>query len=223
MRMISERKRRRRLWRSALFVFLLFVLTCFAIPASRRHVLRTAGWALVAPDLHVQSADVIVVAIDVQGAGTLEAADLVHQGVSRRVAVFDDPPTASDREFIRRGLPYDDRAAISDAQLHMLGVQDVERIPRYTSGSEQEGLMLPGWALQHGYHSVVLVTSTDHSRRLARIMRRATRDRDVRIVVLPSRYSNFDPDRWWATRYGARTEIIEGEKLLLDFVRHPLS
>ncbi len=199
------------------------MLAVFAAPVSRRSVLRAAGQALVTPDPHVQTADVVVVAIDVQGAGTLEAADLVRQGVSNRVAVFDDPPTAADEEFIRRGLPYDDRAAISNRQLHLLGVQTVERIPRYTSGSEQEGTILPGWCEQHDYHSVVLVTSTDHSRRLARIMRRATRDEGVRIVVVPSRYSNFDPDRWWTTRYGVRTEIIEMEKLVLDVVRHPFS
>ncbi len=105
----------------------------------------------------------------------------------------------------------------------MLGVQNVERIPRYTSGSEQEGTILPGWCLKHDYHSVVLVTSADHSRRLARIMRRATRNDGVSIVVLPSQYSNFKPDRWWRTRSGARTEIIETEKLALDVVRHPFS
>ncbi len=110
--MVPGRRPRRRAWHWILLLVLLLMLAGFAVPASRRHILRAAGRALVASDPHVQSADVVVVAIDAQGAGTLEAADLVHQGVSRRVAVFDDPPTAADQEFIRRGLPYDDRAAI---------------------------------------------------------------------------------------------------------------
>ena len=221
MSALSERRPRR--WRWIVLGLALAILTIFAVPGSRRSLLRAAGYALAVPDPLIHSADVVVVAIDAQGAATLEAADLIHQGVSSRVAVFADPPTAADQEFIRRGLPYDDRAAISDTQLHMLGVQSVERIPRYTSGSEQEGRILPGWCRQHGYHSAILVTSTDHARRLARIMRRATRKQDLRIVVVPSRYSNFKPDQWWKTRYGARTEIIEMEKLLLDLVRHPLS
>lgn len=223
MKMVPGRRARGWARHWILLAFLVSMLAVFASPVSRHSVLRAAGQVLVAPDPHVQSADVVVVAIDAQGAGTLEAADLVHQGVSRRVAVFDDPPTAADQEFIRRGLPYDDRAAISDTQLHLLGVQSVERIPRYTSGSEQEGTILPGWCAQHGYRSVVLATSTDHSRRLARIMRRATRNDGLSIAVVPSRYSNFDPDSWWTTRAGARTEIIEMEKLALDVVRHPFS
>jgi hypothetical protein len=204
-------------------ILLALVLLVLAVPTSRRHWLRATGWALVGPNPHVRSADVIVVAIDVQGAGTLEAADLVHEGVSTRVAVFEDPPTESDREFIRRGLPYDDRAAISETQLHMLGVQNVERIPRSVSGSEQEGQILPSWCQRRGYHSAVLVVAADHSRRIGRIIRRATRDRPVTIAVLSSRYSNFNPDSWWTSRYGARTEIIEFEKLVLDVARHPFS
>jgi hypothetical protein len=32
-----------------------------------------------------------------------------------------------------------------------------------------------------------------------------------------------DPDRWWETRRGVRTEIVELQKLLLDVVLHPMS
>jgi hypothetical protein len=45
----------------------------------------------------------------------------------------------------------------------------------------------------------------------------------VRVTVQAERYSNFDPDRWWETRTGIRTEIIELEKLVLDVVLHPFS
>jgi len=31
-----------------------------------------------------------------------------------------------------------------------------------------------------------------------------------------------DPGRWWETRDGVRTEIIEFQKLLLDLIRHPI-
>jgi hypothetical protein len=43
------------------------------------------------------------------------------------------------------------------------------------------------------------------------------------VAVRAARYSNFDPDRWWETRTGVRTEIIELEKLSLDVVLHPMS
>ena len=45
----------------------------------------------------------------------------------------------------------------------------------------------------------------------------------MRVMVQAERYSGFDPDRWWQTRGGIRTAIIELEKLVLDVVLHPFS
>jgi len=171
----------------------------------------------------IKSADVIVVAIDAGGAGTLEAADLVHNGVANRVAVFDDPPSSVDREFLRRGLPYDDRGATAARQLHLLGIENIEPIPRATTGSEQEGEILPGWCEEHGYHTAVLVTSSDHSRRLNRILRRSMHGDELRVIVRGSRYSKFNPDSWWKSRDEVRDGIFEFQKLILDLVQHPLS
>jgi hypothetical protein len=64
------------------------------------------------------------------GAGALEAADLMQSGIATRVAVFADPPSAEDHEFLRRGLPYEDGAARQIRRLRSLGVTDVVQIPR---------------------------------------------------------------------------------------------
>jgi len=216
---VSRFRIRRWHWLVVATLWLSILAVC--VPGSRRYILRSAGRLIVADQPSVESADIIVVAIDADGAGTLEVADLVHRGVSDRVAVFDDPPSSVDREFIRRGLPYEDRAAISTRQLQSLGIRNIEQIPRGVSGSEQEGEILPCWCDRHGYHSVVLVTLSDHSRRLNRILRRSLRDHQINITVQSSLYSEFNPDTWWKTRGGVRDGIVEGEKLLLDVIRHP--
>ena len=144
-------------WALTLLVVVLAGVATIAVPAIRTPVLRTAGWALVVDD-PVEPADMIVVTTDAGGAGVLEAADLVHRGIATRVAVFADPPDDVDREFIRRGVPYEDAAARSIRQLRSLGVTTIEQNPRLVAGTEDEGRVLPGWCDQHRFRSVVVVS-----------------------------------------------------------------
>lgn len=209
-------------WARILAVTVLAGAIVVGIPAIRAPILRAAGWALVVDDA-VEPADVIVVAADADGAGVLEAADLVHSGIATRVAVFADPPDSVDREFIRRGVAYEDAAARSARQLRSLGVTAIEQIPRAVAGTEAESRALRAWCDQHQVRSVVVVSTADHSRRLRRVLRRSMKGHETRVTVRPARHSAFDPDRWWETRDGIRTQIIELEKLLLDVMRHPIS
>jgi uncharacterized SAM-binding protein YcdF (DUF218 family) len=208
-------------WAPILVVLVLAAFAIVAIPSLRKPVLRAAGWSLVVNE-PVASADVIVLSLDSGGAGALEAADLVQSGISRRVAVFMDPPSGVDHEFIRRGLPYEDAGARQIRQLRSLGVTDVVQISR-VDGTESEGRVLPAWCDEHQLRSIVVVATKDHSRRLRRVLDRAMKGHPTRVTVHPARYSSFDPDRWWETHGGVRTEIVELEKLLLDVVLHPMS
>jgi uncharacterized SAM-binding protein YcdF (DUF218 family) len=217
---------RRPRWVPILVVVALVAATIVAVPFVREPLLRAAGWALVINE-PIAPADIIVVSGDSGGAGALEAADLVQSGIATRVAVFSDPPSGEDHEFIRRGLPYEDEAAKQIRQLKWLGVTDVVQIPRTEAateaGTEGEGQALPPWCDQHQFRSIVLVTVRDHSRRWRRVLDRVMKGHPTRVTVQPARYSKFDPDRWWKTRDGVRTEIVELEKLVLDAVLHPRS
>jgi hypothetical protein len=213
-------------WIPILVVVAFVAATIVAVPFVREPVLRAAGRALVITE-PIAPADIIVVSSDSGGAGALEAADLVQGGIAARVAVFSDPPTKEDHEFIRRGLPYEDAAARQIRQLKWLGVTDVVQIPRTEAeteaGTEGESQALPPWCDEHQFRTIVLVTTTDHSRRFRRVLGRVMKGHPTRVTVQPSRYSSFDPDHWWKTRGGVRTEITELQKLVLDAVQHPMS
>jgi hypothetical protein len=213
------KKRRRGLW---LLIVAALVAAPLAIPPLRAAALQTLGRTLVAAD-PVAAVDVIVISVDSGAAGVLEAADLVRDGVATRVAVFPEPPAPADLEFQRRGVPQDDEAARAIQQLAVLGVPGAMRIPTPVSGTQDEAAVLPGWLNQHQFHSALMVTTVDHSRRTRRVLRRALSGSPLRLSVRPSRYSAFDPETWWQSRSGLRTGIIEIQKLLLDVARHPAS
>jgi len=204
-------------------VGMMLVVACpIVIAPVRISFLRAMGRFLVATD-HLQRADVIVLSVDSDGAGVLEATDLIQEHVADRVALFADPPDSVDREFLRRGVAYHNAAAVSLGQLHDLGIDAVEVIPRTVTGTNDESRDLAAWCSEHGYRAVVFVSTLDHSRRAARILARATRGRGLNLSVRGSRYSDFDPDAWWSSRGGVRIEIVESQKLLADMLLHPFS
>ena len=207
-------------WGTPFIVLALVAGAIIAVPAVREPVLRAAGWALVV-DEPVEVADIIVISLDSGGAGALEAADLVKSSIATRVAVFTDPPSRGDLEFIRRGLPYENESARQTRQLKWLGVTDVVEIPRTEAGTDGEGQVLPRWCDHHELRSIVFVAAKDHSRRIRRMLDRVMKGRATRVVVRAARYSSFDPDRWWETRSGIRAEIVEFQKLALDYILHP--
>ena len=219
--MAAGSHRRRRL-ATATGVLLIVVALPFFFPGVRRAALRQVGALLVVSEPAVPS-DCIVIAIDARVAGALDAADLSHAGISKCVAVFADPPDEVDQEYLRRGIKPGDMAEVVTNALHELGVPKVETIALSPSGTEDEGRVLPQWAQHHNVRSILIVSTPDHSRRLERVMRRATASSPLRVTVYAARHSTFDPDNWWENRGSLRTGIVELEKLLLDVVRHPLS
>jgi uncharacterized SAM-binding protein YcdF (DUF218 family) len=203
-----------------LSIVALATVVVAGVPALRHSLLRSAGWALVAEDPPAK-ADIIVVSSDGLGAGILEAADLAHAGFANRVAIFDRPTTRMSREFARRGLQSLDLKSVYIQLLHGLGITDIALMPPVV-GTVDEGEVLQRWCAANSIHSVLFVSVTDHSRRTRRVLDRALAAHGVRVMVRYARYSEFDPDSWWQTRGGQRTEVVESQKLLVDILRHPL-
>jgi len=212
----------RRRWGRVLGV-LAFVVAAIAVTTLLREpILRGAGRALIADD-PLEPADIIVVSVSARGAGLLEAAELVRRGVSSRVAVFEELPSALDHELARRGILFESDSSRSVTSLRALGVPVVEEIPGGEGGSEAEVGAITRWSRQRKWRSIVVVSAADHSRRLRRLLHRSIGADTTRVMVRPTRNFGFDPDRWWQTREGVRTGVFELQKLLLDVVRHPLS
>lgn len=184
-------------------------------------VLRTVGRTLVWDD-PTRNADVIIVAGWDGDAGAVQAADLVRQGVAPLVAVVDEVPNPADRILMDRGIIAGGDRSWIVSLLHMLGVQHVE-VVGVATGSESEAALVTRWCAARNVRVAVVVTTPDHSHRLRRVLTRTALADRTRFIVVPSRYSGFDPQIWWKTRGGVRIGVVELEKLALDFIRHPFN
>src|SRR5947209_7398062 len=131
-----------RRWSRVLPVIILLGLTCGVV--IRRPILRTLGSTLVV-DEPIEAVDAIVAPQWAGAAGVIDAADLVHSGIARRVAILPGPPSPAERELTRRGIPYQDEATDLVQLLRSLGVADIEVIPDPASGTETEGQVLLSW------------------------------------------------------------------------------
>ncbi len=214
--------RARRWGIASCITLLVFAGALAGLPDTRTMMLTAAGHALVIDD-PIEPADIVVVTVDAGAAGLLEAADLVHGGVAARAALFGEAPDSADQEFQRRLPAYEDASAVAARQLRSLGVASVEYIPATVTGTTDEGQALAGWCRREGFRSVIVVSASDHSRRVRRVLHRAMRGEPAKIMVRSARFSPFKADQWWQTRAGTRAEVVELEKLLLDVLRHPLS
>jgi len=199
----------------------LITALVMGLPSGPSSVLRNVGHILIA-DEPAAMADIIIVSPDAGGAGALEAADMVHGNVATRVAVFIDPPSGEEQEYLRRGLPYENRSAQQIRQLKALGVNQILQIARTDAGTEGVGQVLPAWCREHQVKSLIFVTTRDHSRRMQRVLARNMRGERTIVAVRGSRHSSFNPDGWWKTTRGIRTLIVELEKLVRDIVLHPI-
>jgi len=200
-------------------VTLAFVLTTFIM--AFEPVLRGLGHVLITDEPIAQS-DAIILPNWTGTPGALEAADLVHQGISKHVLVLMDRPPNAYRELVRRGIiPDGDNWLVN--LLRALGVDDVRVVQNSGNGTSEEAFLLPDWLALNHIRSAVVISTPDHSKRMRRLLRRSFDSSSVQMVVKTTRYSDFDPNDWWRSRSGLRAGVEELQKLLLDIVQHPIS
>lgn len=96
-------------------------------------------------------------------------------------------------------------------------------------GIPESALLVPGKAVENtfeeaevvrqvvrelGFQSLILITSPTHSRRAWMTFRKVLEEEKVRILVVPTPYSSYDPATWWNSKRYLKEVFFEYEKLL---------
>ena len=177
-------------------------------------MLRSIGRFLV-NDEPPAAADAIVVLSGSIPDRILEAVALYREGLAPRIIVSRgrNPPGFDQLEAMGVHVPqvWDLNRSIAE-QLGVPG-DAIEEIGGSEDSTVDEAQLVLRYALAHREGVLLIVTSKYHSRRASIIYRYLAREH-VRIISRPSRYDDFDPERWWHDRTFRRRVVIEYQKML---------
>lgn len=149
-------------------------------------------------------ADVIVVlAGEVTGERINYAVELYKKGYSKKLLLSGwSNSKVADTAFTMR------RIALEE------GIPDSAILMETRSTSTYENAVFSSRIIQeNGFNSIILVTSTYHSKRSKYIFAKVL-NKNIKIISCPAKVQYYNPNKWWNSRKGRKTFIDEYKKLI---------
>jgi len=165
------------------------------------------GLFLVVADPLVPS-DAIFVLDGGTPARELEAAALYHRRLAPRVVITRarEPLAGVARNLAGERSAQEHSAWVLE-RVHVPATAIV-RLTTVVENTEEELQADYAHARERGLRRVIIVTSPYHTRRV-RLMWDRQYQRDVRALVHPTPYEDFDPPRWWRSRRALEATVHE--------------
>lgn len=150
-----------------------------------------------------------------------EAARLLLDGHSQRILITNDNMRGPWSSAEQRNLFFYER---SFAELKNAGVptERVEVITQPVSGTHEEAELVRQYAINHGFKSVLIVTSVYHSRRALWTFSRVFRDTEIHLGLVSASPEDESPRpaTWWLTARGWRLVPTEYVKMIYYVVKY---
>jgi uncharacterized SAM-binding protein YcdF (DUF218 family) len=190
-------------------IFLIFILlsvtTC-----------RHAGTWLIKKDTPVH-ADAMVMLMGSIPDRILETSDLYNAGFADKVIVVEENMGAY-HELEKRGAHIISNTQQCRNAAIALGIpsENIVLLPGDARSTQHEALIvreyMKAWP---GIDTILLVTSSDHTRRASMVFEKAFEKSGMQIVVYscPSKYSNFEGKGWWKQKESIQVVLLEYIKI----------
>lgn len=177
---------------------------------------RKAGSWLVKAD-QPEHADVMVMLTGRLADRVLQVADLYQDQVAGKVWIVQEDMGA-DRELEKRGVKVISESAQARNALITMGIpaDSILILPGDAASTQMEAESVRDF-LQTQPHidTVLLVTSSSHTRRAYNIFRAAfkTIEHGPGLNCSPSRYTEFHAEKWWKSREDIQSVVFEYLKM----------
>ena len=194
-------------------------VVCFV---ARQPILASLGGHLVRAD-PLAKADAIIVLAGGTPQREIEAADLFVAGYAPRVVLTIERDSEAVELLRRRGIPYETQIELKQRVFRSLGVPEsaVELLDQVRATSTRmETDVVRRWVVDNHARRIIVVTSPFHTARASFVFRRALKDAHVEVLVRPTSYEEFDPERWWTDRQQLRNGVFELQKLVFYYVAY---
>ena len=203
------------LFRSSRFFRILLILILSSALLASAAFPRMGAWLVIRQDL--EPADAIIILMGSTTDRVLEALDLYQEDMAETFIMV-QTRQYGEEHVKERGLDIPTPPEISAMVLAQAGVPDenILILPGSTTSTIDEARAVAGFIEdQPGFESVILVTSSYHTRRALMIFERelGKMEREVTIMAGPSRYSEYQADEWYRDRDSAKWTVLEYMKM----------
>ncbi len=146
----------------------------------------------------------------------LAARDLYRAGKIDQILIIPDPPSPVNGELVKLGLVDPALPSLSERILTASGIPRAKIVflPHPVDGTIEEALQVRRYFKGRSPHRLVVVTSRFASRRARFIFRQVLKDHNVEVLVVPTPYDSFKPDRWWLHPRNALHVVMEYLKFI---------
>lgn len=208
---------RKKMGRVGLLKWLFFLLAILYIIFSYYHtpILTHLGRYLIV-EHPPQRSDLIVCLAGGNVERGLAVADAYHKGLAPRIFMAREVPPDGYAILKERGVNYPESV---DLMITLLEGQGIPRSAFLTSDRPAnstfgEAELVRELVMNSDYNSLIIITTPYHCRRVWLTFRKVFEKTDVRMLMRPSPYSDFNPGDWWKKRRYLREVIIEYQKLI---------
>jgi uncharacterized SAM-binding protein YcdF (DUF218 family) len=180
--------------------------------------LSNAGSYLVISESSNQKTDAAIILMGSIADRVLEASDYYKAGKTEKLIIVNNIQYGS-RALEPYGVIIPNFAKLSIDALMQLGVPDsaIILLPgRATSTSDEADTLRAMLISKPQINTVSIISSSAHTRRAKMIFRDSFQDYglEVNIIPVPSKYSEFNADKWWTDRESAKQVFMEWVKII---------
>lgn len=184
--------------------------------------LPVLGTFLVAQD-EPQQSDIIVLLMGSGPDRMLGAVDLYEAGYADHIVMVRNMVRGYDL-VVSQGvsIPHDSDIAKEVAVQLEVPEEKITVLPGDVLSTQDEAIQVREYfKSEPDIDSLIIVTSKSHSGRAKKIFVKAMKsmDREVRVISCPTKYDDFDAERWWQRRENLKRGALEYLKLMNFYAR----